>query len=199
VASLKAENAKCGFRDEESALVERAQQGDSAAFGLLVERYTTSVLTTLYYLTGDREEAEDLAQEVFLKAYTGLRTLRRGASFRNWLYRILHNVSASRWTYLRAQKRQGESKAAKELQAENAPAGSNYDPAKGVMNQELRAAIEEAIFSLDPESRELIVLRDLEDRSYEEISRITNLPLGTVKSRIHRTRLVLREKLKRYL
>ncbi len=188
---------KSGESDE--ALVRKAQQGSGEAYALLVERYSPQVLKTLYYLTGDRDEAEDLAQEVFLRVFRGLRGFRREASFRTWLYRIMHNIAASRLAYRQAEKRGGHLQFAGNEKAAEQPAGRSSDPAQPLMNEELRRAVEEAILSLEPDARELIVLRDIEDRSYEEISRALQLPVGTVKSRIHRARLLLRQRLKRYL
>jgi RNA polymerase sigma-70 factor (ECF subfamily) len=183
----------------EKELVERTLRGEREAYGELVDRYSSCVAGTLYYLVGDRDDAEDLAQEVFIRAYRGLDGFQGAASFRTWLYRIVHNVGASHFAYRRAKKRTAHVMSLEAAELSDAVPGGGCEPAQRVMNGELKAAIETAIQELPADMREFVVLRDVEERPYEEISEIAGAPLGTVKSRIHRARLLLREKLKRYL
>ncbi len=183
----------------ESELVKQAVQGSREAYGQLVERYSGVVTKTLYYLVGDRDEADDLAQEAFIRAYRGLSTFKGTASFRTWLYRIVHNVGASHFAYRRAKKRDARLTSIDRLECADVSAAADCGPEDRLMSGELKEAIEEAIQALPADMREFVVLRDIEDRPYEEISEIVGAPLGTVKSRIHRARLLLRDRLKRYL
>jgi len=185
--------------ESEKKLVERAVSGEQEAYGLLVERFGPVVTKTLYYTVGDLGEAEDLAQEVFLRAYRGLGTFRGGSTFRTWLYRIVHNVSASYFARKKALKRSAQVLSLDSGEAREPPARADCDSRGRTEAGELREVVKKAIRALPEDMRELVVLRDVEDRSYEEISESTGLPIGTVKSRIHRGRLLLREKLKPYL
>jgi RNA polymerase sigma-70 factor (ECF subfamily) len=183
----------------ENELIERALRGEREAYGELVERYSAVVTKTLYYLVGDRDEADDLAQEVFIRAYRGLRTFKGTASFRTWLYRIVHNVGASHFAYRKAKKRNARLTSIDALEQGDVAAASTCEPADRLVSGELKDAIEEAIQALPADMRAFVILRDIEERPYEEISEIVGAPLGTVKSRIHRARLLLRDRLKRYL
>lgn len=185
------------FSDEE--LVRRAARGDREAYGLLVERHCGRVVKTLYYRVGDRDEAEDLAQEVFVRAYRGIGDFKGEASFGTWLYRIVHNTAASYFVARGARKRAGVRVPLDACpEAETAPA-RNADPQAVAMGRELKDAIEQSIRELEPDMREYVVLRDIEGRPYEEIAAIVDMPLGTVKSRIHRARLLIRRSLESYL
>lgn len=186
--------------NSEKDLIQRACNGDKNAYGSLVSLYSRKVITRMYYLTGSRETAEDLAQEVFLRAFRGIRRFQRNARFSTWLYRITHNVSASFFAYQNAQKRNAKVVSLEHANEGNAVSPARYNnPARKVLSAELREAVETAIQSLPDQMRELVVLRDMEGRSYEEIQAVVSLPAGTIKSRIHRGRLLLREKLKGYL
>ena len=183
----------------ERELIDRALEGDREAYGRLVERYSAVVIKTLYYLIGDRDEAEDLAQEVFIRAFRGIGSFKGTASFRTWLYRIVHNVGASHFAYRKAKKRSARLVSIDSMEHADIAAGAECGPADRLMSGELREAIEEAVQALPADMREFVVLRDIEERPYEEICEIVGAPLGTVKSRIHRARLLLRDRLKRYL
>ncbi len=185
------------FSDEE--LVSRASKGDTGAYALLVDRHGARVVKTLYYRVGDRDEAEDLAQEVFVRAFRGIGGFKGEASFGTWIYRIVHNVAASYFVARAAKKRAGVRvplDACEELQT---PPAREADPPTALMSRELRDAIERSIGQLAPDAREYVILRDIEGKSYEEIAAIVDMPLGTVKSRIHRARLQIRRSLESYL
>jgi RNA polymerase sigma-70 factor (ECF subfamily) len=153
----------------------------------------------LYYRVGDRDEAEDLAQEVFVRAFRAIGGFKGEASFGTWIYRIVHNVAASYFVARGAKKRPGKGVPLETCaEAETAPA-RDADPQAALMSRELKEAIEHSIAELTPDARQYVVLRDIEGKSYEEIAAIVDLPLGTVKSRIHRARLQIRRSLESYL
>lgn len=194
-------NKSSNVKPSEKALIAKARQGDQAAYGQLVTMYSKKVMTTIYYRVGNRDDAEDLAQEVFLKAYRGLQRFKGDASFSTWLYRIAHNVSASHFAFKKAKKRDGPLVSIHQdnMPELEAPTQRGSRPEARMLSAEMQEAIDNAIQSLPPDMRELVVLKDIEDKPYDEISRIVDLPIGTVKSRIHRSRVQLRDKLKRYL
>lgn len=189
--------------EAEAAWICAARGGDRDAFGKLVELHQDAVMTAAHYMTGNPEDAEDVAQETFIRAYRSLGTFAGGSSFKTWLLVIATNSSRSLAASRRAKKRDS-----RVLRIESAEDRERIDlpdrperssPEDQALRSELKEALEEAIATLDEESRSLIILRDLLGGSYEEIAAALELPLGTVKSRIHRARLELREKLRKYL
>lgn len=178
----------------EDDLIRLAQQGQVAAFEALVERHQARVYSLALRLTGNRDDAFDMAQEALLKAFLSLPAFRGQSSFSTWLHRITTNVC------LDEMRRRGRRPLlAVEREDEDAPPRAYADPSPGpeaeALRREERRAIERAIAALPEEFRVPLVLRDLQGFSYEEIAELTGLPLGTVKSRIHRARLQLRDRL----
>ena len=179
-------------------LVGRAQAGDRSAFGALVERYEGRIYAVSYRIVGERESAADIAQEAFTRAFESIESFTGAASFYTWLYRIAVNTSLSA---LRKSGRTYEM-ANEDLEVaarESSPRPVSErveDPLARVMTAERVELVQKAIQSLSPMYRTLVVLRDLEGLNYEEISRVADIPAGTVKSRLHRARLELKEKLK---
>jgi RNA polymerase sigma-70 factor (ECF subfamily) len=172
---------------------------DLGAFDILVGRYQDRVFGVIARLVPDGETARDLTQDTFLKAFKGLRSFSGDASFYTWLYRIARNVVTSHARYEAARPRIRTSldaidpdRAALRLH----PSGAGPDPVQGAVEAERRGHLLAALASLQPEFREIIVLRDFEDRSYEEIAALLELPAGTVRSRLHRARAELRERLR---
>lgn len=202
---------------EEAAWTRAAQAGDREAFGRLVERHQEAVMTTARYLTGNREDAADVAQETFLRAYRSLPGFAGQSAFRTWIMTITVNAARSHLSRRRARKRSAHEVRidqargqARRGQARGDQAGGEEaidipDPdARGrpdglAMRVELKEALEEAIAGLDEESRAAVVMRDLAGESYQAVAAALGLPLGTVKSRIHRARLELRERLRKLL
>ena len=174
-------------------------QNDPGAFDLLVERYQDRVYGIIARLISDAELARDLTQDTFLKAYKGLSGFTGGSSFYTWLYRISRNVVTSHLRYESARPKIAASLDAEE--GDRAPIrlslpASGPDPMQGAVEAERTKYLLQALASLQPEFREIIILRDFEDRSYEEIAELIDLPAGTVRSRLHRARAELRERLK---
>ncbi|MCZ6793458.1 MAG: sigma-70 family RNA polymerase sigma factor [Planctomycetota bacterium] len=183
--------------------LQAAALGDGDAFGRLVGRHQQAVMNAAFYYSGDREDALEVSQEAFVKAYRALKGFRGEASFRTWILRITVNTARSFTARKRAKKRSA-SLVSLSSGGENAGSGVEVadpgdSPAALLERKEVKEAIEEAIAGLEPEARELIVLRDISGRPYDEISEVLALPIGTVKSKVHRARLELRRKLERYL
>lgn len=190
-----------GDADED---VRRAARGDEEAFERLVARYQDDAVRAAYYFLRNEEDAADVAQEAFLKAYLGLPKFRGGSAFRTWLLAIVLNCARSLETRRHAKKRGGPTAsldAPPYRDDENGPRADVPDsdlssgPATLLERKELKEAIEQALAELEPRARELVVLRDLAGESYEAIAEATGLPIGTVKSGIHRARRELQEKL----
>ncbi|MEQ8274972.1 MAG: sigma-70 family RNA polymerase sigma factor [Deltaproteobacteria bacterium] len=184
---------------EDVALVERIAGGDDAAFEQLVERYQHRIFSFCARMLQDRQEAEDVAQDVFITLYKNAGEFRGESQFSTWLFRIAKNQTLNRIKYL---ERRGRSKkrSVDEL-ADDGP-GALADPQDvpaddRIADAQRAALVQEAIGTLAEDHRAVVVLRDMEDLSYEEISEITGLPIGTVKSRIHRGRSALARRLKR--
>jgi RNA polymerase sigma-70 factor (ECF subfamily) len=179
-------------------LVGRAQAGDSGAFGVLVEKYQDRIFAVAYRILGSRDKAADVVQETFTRAFEAIESFTGAASFYTWLYRIAVNTALSS---LRKGTRTHEM-ASEDLELaadESAPrpvSEATEDPMAAVLTAERIELVQKAIQSLAPMYRTLVVLRDLEGLNYEEISQVADIPAGTVKSRLHRARIELKEKLK---
>ena len=175
-------------------LVLRAKQGDQAAFEQLVVDNQNKVYSLALRLTGDREEAADLAQEAFLKAWQGLPSFQGESSFATWLHRLTTNVCID---HLRRRGRRQEVEGGPSLDDEEAgwpePADWEGDPQRMLERAEMRQAVARGLEALPEHFRQVLVLRELSGLSYQEIGTSLNLDLGTVKSRIARARLALRK------
>lgn len=187
--------------EAERRLVERLKRRDEAAFNLFVRTYQEKVFALVYRMLGNRAEAEDLSQEVFITVFRSIESFRGDSKLSTWLYRVAVNHTKNRVKYLdrRARKGHGDIDDAPELAvSKGGPVSARIDrPDEATEGTELEVKIRVALKALDPDHRELIVLRDLEGLAYEEIVTITGLPDGTVKSRLHRARAALREALER--
>lgn len=186
--------------EDDWALVRRVVDArDLSAFDLLVQRYQDRIYGVIGRLVADAELARDLAQESFLKAYRGLAGFSGGSSFYTWLYRIARNVVTSQQRYDSARPKVSvslDAPAGERSPLRLAAPSGGPDPVQSAVESERRRFLLEALAALQPEFREIIVLRDFEDRSYEEIAELLDLPAGTVRSRLHRARTELRERLK---
>jgi RNA polymerase sigma-70 factor (ECF subfamily) len=176
------------IRDPEAAsrdleAIARCLAGERDAFGDLVDRHQHAVFNIAYRMTGRREDAEDLAQDAFLKAYSALREFRGESSFRTWICQIATRVCID---HLRSRKETVE------LNEDLAVTADGPDLSTAVVDRQF---IAEAIQSLPPHYRAAVILRHLEHRSYQEIADILRLPLATVKTHIRRARARLRERL----
>ena len=174
-------------------LVDRLRQGDPRAFEDLVIAYQHRVFGVALRMLGSRAEAEDLAQEVFVRVHGAIAEFRGDAKLSTWLYTIASRLCLNRLASSeRRMIREGEETLTR-------LASSHASPAAELERSELEAALHRAIAELPEERRIVVVLRDLEGLSYEEIAEALELELGTVRSRLHRARADLKEKLERFL
>ncbi len=176
---------------DEKELVRRSQEGDGEAFGQLIERYKSKVFNLAYGMIGDRSEADDLAQDVFIKAYYALPKFQFRSEFGTWLYRIAVNHVRD---YLRKNKHRLDELSIHEL-GETIPAASGSSFEDRQLADKRRALVQTALRRLPEKYRTILVLRDMQELPYEEISHILAISPGTVDSRLHRARKKLREKL----
>jgi len=176
-------------------LVRALKARDEDAFSELVNTYQHKVFNIVYRILGDRQEAEDVAQEVFITVFKHIDQFRGDAKFSTWLYRIATNHARNRIKYLsrRAKKQHQDLADTPEGDVIDNPFGSSTPrPDKKVQALELEVIIQQGLEQLGSEHREIIVLRDIENLSYQEISEITGLAEGTVKSRLFRARVALK-------
>ena len=189
----------------EKRFIERLKAHDERAFNELVEAYEQRVFRLVFRFMGRRDEAEDMAQEVFVQVFKAVGQFRGDAKLSTWIYRIAVNLCKNRAKYLA--RRHNDAQDELEPVAERAPLsqakgvtfGDVARPDHLVEGFQVEDIVREAIAELDPDFREVLVLRDVEDLTYEDIMEVTGLPEGTVKSRIHRARATLKAKVERAL
>jgi len=182
-------------RPSDEDLIERFQKGDLYAFDLIVKRYKDQLLNFVYRFVGNQEEAEDIVQETFLRVYRKRKAYKRIAKFSTWIYTIAGNLSR---TELRRRKRR-KLFSVTDMGFEDRDyeiSDEGYNPESQVEGRLQEEIIQKEINNLSPKFREVIVLRDIQELSYEEISKIIKVPIGTVKSRVNRGRLKLQNRLK---
>ena len=172
----------------EASLLARAQAGDVGAFERLSGAYADRLFMLLFRLLGDRAEAEDVAQEVMLRAWRGIARFRGQSSYFTWLYRIAVN-EANRALEKRARRPAGVSIGAREMEL---PAAPEEEPSRQAENSELRRALGQALDGLPPPLRTAIVLRDVEGLSTQEAAEIAGVGQAAFKSRLHQARLRVR-------
>lgn len=187
-----------GDREADQVLVERVQQGDKQAFGLLVSKYQRKLVRLLSRLVRDPAEVEDVAQETFIKAYRALPGFRGDSAFYTWLYRIGINAAKN---YLAAKGRRTPTTS--EFDSEEAEGfddgdqlRDNNSPERILMSKQIADTVNAAMDRLPDDLRNAISLREIDGMSYEEIALIMDCPIGTVRSRIFRAREAIAEKLK---
>ena len=192
-------DARSEEQEHERRLIARGQEGDRAAFNALVEKYQGAAYALALRMLGDPDTAADVTQEAFFSAYRALGTF-HGASFRAWLLRIVSNGC---YDVFRARGRQPVTSLEALLEHDDATASSDsrlpssmvdpsWSPEETTLRAETITTIESALLQLPPEQRLAVVLCDIQGMAYEEVARIMETPLGTVKSRIARARAQLR-------
>src|ERR1051326_6243075 len=185
----------------EDPFIERLKRGDAAAFEKLVNERSGEIYGLLYRLTENGEEARDLTQETFLRAFQSIVHFRGESDLRTWIYRIAINQARNRWRWWRRRRRDatvsidapeigGQASLAGTLKADNA-----RNPEKDALAHERERALRKAVSSLKRVYREAVLLRDIEGFAYEEIAVALDISVGTVKSRLARGRQELRRKL----
>jgi len=184
---------------DEHELIERSQRGDTAAFNELVTRYRQRAYAMIYQMVRHEDDAWDLCQDGFLKAWRNIRHFRGQSAFFTWLYRILMNVTID---WVRRKHVQGEAEFDDAIGLQNIEPASattprgELAPAARLSDKEIRARIDEAIVKLSPEHREVIVLREIEGLEYQEIAERAGIPLGSVMSRLFYARKKLQSLLR---
>jgi RNA polymerase sigma-70 factor (ECF subfamily) len=187
-------------RLSDQEVVLQAREGRQAAYRELIRRYERPIFALIFRMVRDRELAEDLSQETFVKALNAIGSYRPEFKFSSWIFKIANNAAIDhlRRRELDTLSLEGSPHAAtpEAMQATALQSGNREEsPLEAVEARELGSAIEAAIGRLRPEYRSCILLRHVEGRAYEEIAEILDLPLGTVKTYIHRARNELRQML----
>ncbi|HYO98212.1 MAG TPA: sigma-70 family RNA polymerase sigma factor [Polyangiaceae bacterium] len=187
----------------EQRFIERLQRRDERAFLELVQLYQGRVYKLVLRMLGRRDEAEDMAQEVFVQVFKAVATFRGDSKLGTWIYRVAINLCKNRLKYLSRRK--------SDAQEEYEPSADRSELSLGVTSADvsrpdhlvegyqMERIVQLCIAELEPDFREILVLRDVEDLSYEDLSEITGLADGTVKSRLHRARSMLKAAVERKL
>jgi RNA polymerase sigma-70 factor (ECF subfamily) len=186
-----------GERSIDQALVERVQAGDKAAFDVLVQKYQSKIIQLAYRYVHDADEAMDVAQEAFIKAYKALDRFRGDSAFYTWIYRIAINTAKNHLVASSRRPPRADIDAVEAEQYDNASGLKEYaTPERLLLRDEIKQTIAVAIENLPDDLRTAIILRELEGMSYEEIAQAMDCPIGTVRSRIFRAREAIDGKLK---
>lgn len=187
---------------DESAIIQRCVDGDDTAFDLIVSRYQDMVYNLALRLLGSREEALDLSQEVFFQIYRKLSSFRQDSSLRTWIYRIAINRAKNRQRWWRRRELEMTAVAVEEVDRDNSwvlsaaiKTNDREAPDEALQRKELGDILHEAIAALPFDQRTILLLKEIDGLSYEDIAGTLNLALGTVKSRLARARRALRDKL----
>ena len=184
---------------EDAELIEQVKAGQTESYGRLVEKYQDRVFNTCWRICGHLEDARDVTQEAFLKAFEGISTFRHQSGFYTWVFRVAVNLALSH-------RRKAKVRRAVSLDEPLSLAGSQAedlarrvkdesasDPAETAGLTELHGRVARALQDLDDDQRAVVVLRDIEGLDYQQISEVLQIPPGTVRSRLHRARMAVRE------
>jgi RNA polymerase sigma-70 factor (ECF subfamily) len=186
-----------GELDTDHELVKRVQAGDSRAFDLLVRKYQHKMTSVISRFVNDWAEAQDVAQEAFIRAYRAIGNFRGDSAFYTWLYKIATNTAKN---YLVSQGRRPPTDDVQVDDAVHLDAAvrlkDSSTPERELMRQEVERTVFETVEALPEELRQAITLREVDGLSYEEIAETMNCPIGTVRSRIFRAREAIDEKLR---
>lgn len=179
----------------DASLVQRTLGGETAAYNVLVQRYQRQVYNLAYRMVGNAEDAGDMVQETFLRAYGALSSFRQDASFLTWLYKIASNLCIDN---LRARKSKGALSLDFELEEGREPAADEriFSPEDTAVRGAVGDIVQKAVMNLPAKYRVVVMMRHLQGMSVEEIAEQLNLPSGTVKTHLFRAREMLRERLR---
>ncbi len=181
--------------NDDRALIRRCQQGDTASFGRLVEKYMKRAYFTALGLVGNHEAALDLSQEAFVRAYRSIGTFAADRHFFTWYYQILRNLCFNYWRDHKRHACPFSEIGDIDLEAIIDAGQSSETLAE---QNEMRQAVWQAMDELKPHEREIIILKDFQDLSYQQIAETLNCPIGTVMSRLFTARKALKQKLERF-
>jgi RNA polymerase sigma-70 factor (ECF subfamily) len=197
VAAATSNDARVGG---EAQFIERLRAGEAAAFDRLVQERSSDVYALLYRMTEDAEEARDLTQETFLRIFQSIDRFRGDADLKTWIYRIAINQARNRWRWWRRRRRDVTVSLDAESREDEQPLSarlrdSSIDPEQEALMRERELALRNALRTLGRSYREVVILRDVEGLSYEEVAATLEISIGTVKSRLSRGRQELRRKI----
>lgn len=180
----------------DQALIDRCLEGQTDAYGELVTRYQDRLYATLVSMLGSVHDARDATQDAFVLAFQKLETFRRESAFYSWLFRIAYNAAVSR--HRKTRRETGSIDAARAVTGrEPMDERPQADPSHELQISERQSLVRSALGELADEYRTVIILREMEGFSYEQIAELMDVPIGTIRSRIHRARSELRAKLER--
>jgi RNA polymerase sigma-70 factor (ECF subfamily) len=195
------------IRNEEASIVAELKAGSEDAYAWLITQYNQPIYSLVYRILDDPADAADTTQEVFIKVYRGIRRFNAESSLKTWIYRIaLHEASNRRRWWFRHKGRETSMEAERETEERIHPLGlkdtlvdSADSPFENVFHSEVSAKVDTELKNLQEPYRTTVILRDIEELSYEQIAEITETSLGTVKSRLVRGRETLKKRLSRYV
>ncbi len=187
-------NGQAAELRNDELLVKATLAGNRQAFGELVERYQVRLFNTLVRVLGSRDDASEVLQDAFVQAYTKLETFRGSSQFYTWMYRVALNLACS---HRRRNKRRRDEQSVDQIRelSGTEPMDHGLQPEQTAVRLEQAELVQAALLEISDEHRQILVLREMEDCSYETIAQILDLPVGTVRSRLFRARLQLKEKL----
>jgi RNA polymerase sigma-70 factor, ECF subfamily len=195
-----------GIRTQESAIVAELKAGSEDAYAWLIGEFHQPIYSLVYRIVTDPSDAADTTQEVFLKVFRGMKHFHGESSLKTWIYRIaVHEASNRRRWWFRHKAKEASIEPAPDENGAGSPGmretlvDEGESPFDSLMHEEVRARVEEELRQISEPYRTSVILRDLEDMSYEEIAEITQVSLGTVKSRLTRGRGALRRRLTAYV
>ena len=186
----------------ERTLLRRLRDRDERAFRELIESHRDKVYNITFRMLNNRAEAEDVAQEVFITVFKTIETFREESKFSTWLYRVTVNHCKNRIKYLARRHDRDRDELDETSREQNSANGAPIriaQPDRALASAQMEELLRVAIAELEEDHRTVVVLRDVEDLSIEEICAITGWPDGTVKSKLHRARLVLRKRMQRHV
>ncbi|MBP7792464.1 MAG: sigma-70 family RNA polymerase sigma factor [Candidatus Goldbacteria bacterium] len=186
--------------DDEKQLIHLSKNGDRKSFDMLVKKYASQIFNLAYRLSGNRDTAQDIAQESFINAYIGIKNFEERSSFLSWLYRITINCWKNKVRYEKRRFFSRHVSIDEMIETEDTPIkrdviSKEEDVVNKVETKIRSEEVQKILDTLDYESKTIIILRDIFEKEYEEISDIMKIPLGTVKSRLSRARQELRQKI----
>jgi RNA polymerase sigma-70 factor, ECF subfamily len=195
-----------GVRTEEASVVAELKAGSEEAFGWLIVHYNQPVYSLVYRILDDPSDAADTTQEVFIKVFRGIKNFHCDSSLKTWIYRIaVHEAANRRRWWFRHKFRETSIEATPDREEDSTLSGKDAlvdegkSPLQNLHDEELRARVETELKALTEPYRTTVILRDIEELSYEQIAEVMQTTLGTVKSRLVRGREALRKRLQRYL
>jgi RNA polymerase sigma-70 factor (ECF subfamily) len=199
--AAEAAGRESAFLTAENQFLERLKSGEAEAFDVLIQRYSADIYALLFRIMQNAEDAGDLTQETFLRAFNAIQKFRGDSELKTWLFRIAINESRNRHRWWKRRFREktislDDTVGSSDITVQETLASAGDDPEASLLKREHQRALESALASLPQAFREVLVLCDIEGQSYQEIALVLDINIGTVKSRIARGRDELRRRLK---